>query len=60
MVMPVMPMSYCLSDTAWIIASQEVFWYSTLKFSRLASSAIASYSQPAGWPVFGSTNWSGK
>ncbi|MNR69094.1 hypothetical protein D3C85_1940950 [compost metagenome] len=54
-----MPRLYWSSDTAWIIASQEVFWYSTLKFSRLAISFIASYSQPIAWPDFGSTNCSG-
>ena len=50
MVIPVIPRSYCPSDTAGIIASQEMFSYFTTKFSRLANSAIASYSQPTALP----------
>ena len=59
MVMPVMPMSNWPSDTAGIIASQLMFSYLTVKFSRFARSAIASYSQPIAAPLAGSTNCSG-
>jgi hypothetical protein len=58
MVIPVMPMSNWPSETAGIIASQLVFSIVTVMFSRLAISAIASYSQPTAAP-FLSTNCSG-
>ncbi len=57
--MPVMPMSNWPSDTAGIMASQLAFWYTGSKFSRSASSATASYSQPMASPPCGSTNCSG-
>ena len=57
--MPVMPMSYCSSLTAGIIASQLEFSNLSVKFSRCAISRMASYSQPIAWPVRGSTNCSG-
>ena len=57
--MPVMPMSAWPSETAGIIASQLMLTMTGLKFSRLAISAMASYSQPIASPVLGSTNCSG-
>ena len=58
--MPVMPMSNWPSETAGIMASQLAFSYTGSKFSRSASSATASYSQPTASPLFGSTNCRGR
>ena len=48
-------MSYCPSETAWIMASQDVFRYSTVKFSRPESSAIRAHVPAAFW--FFANSW---